>query len=212
MGAEKSLTDIACEQLERMIVFQQLKPGVMYSEKKLAEAIDMGRTPVREALQKLAWEQMIVIHPRCGIQVANVSVESQLKLLEVRRPLEALCARLAAQRATPEQKAEMAILGDAILQCAQDHDDEKFMECLRGCHAALVEAARNEYISKVMRPLQGPSRLFWFRNREMDTAHPARLHAKIMTCVSRGDSEGAEEASNMLIEYLCDFSLARLKM
>ncbi|MCL6268599.1 GntR family transcriptional regulator [Sansalvadorimonas sp. 2012CJ34-2] len=212
MGPEKSLTDIACEQLERMIVFQELKPGMMYSEKKLAELMDVGRTPVREALQKLAWEQMVVIHPRRGIQIPVVSVESQLKLLEVRRPLEALCVKLAAQRATLEQKAEMKNLADGIMQCAKYHEDEHFMDHLRGCHEALVEAARNEYISKVMRPLQGPSRLFWFRHRESNTDHPASLHAAIMNRVAAGDSEGAEDASNTLIQYLSDFAVARLRM
>ena len=91
MDNDLSLSDRAYEQLECMILFEELKGGAMYSEKQLANSLQMGRTPIREALQKLAWEQMVVIHPRRGIQIPEVSVESQLKLLEVRRPLEAEC-------------------------------------------------------------------------------------------------------------------------
>ncbi|WP_281647303.1 GntR family transcriptional regulator [Parendozoicomonas sp. Alg238-R29] len=210
MGLELTLTESACEQLERKIIFQELAPGAMHSEKNLAEAINMGRTPVREALQKLAWEQMVIIHPRRGVQIQNVTVESQLKLLEVRRALEALCVKLAAERATPVQKSRMKELATGILQCASDHDDEHFLDYLRGCHEVLVEAARNEYISKVMRPLQGPSRLFWFRYREANTDHPAQLHADIMNSVAAGDASGAEEASHALIEYLRNFAMACL--
>ncbi|MTI12604.1 GntR family transcriptional regulator [Sansalvadorimonas verongulae] len=214
MSLEVSLTEAACEQLERMIIFQKLAPGAMYSEKKLAEAVGMGRTPVREALQKLAWEQMVVIHPRRGVQIPDITVENQLKLLEVRRPLEALCAKLAAERATAEQKLRMTELAVGILQCAGEENEKLFLEYLRGCHDALVDAARNEYISKVMRPLQGPSRIFWFRHQHplqhVETVHPAQLHANIMNCVADGDASGAEAASHALVEYLRQFAVACL--
>ena len=101
---ELSQTGSAYAQLESMIIFEQLESGAMYSEKQLADMLDMGRTPIREALQKLAWEQMVNIYPRRGIQIPNLTVEKQLKLLEVRRPIEALCAGLAAEKATREQK------------------------------------------------------------------------------------------------------------
>ena len=210
MEFEKSLTESACEQLEKLIIFQQLKPGAMYSEKMLAEAVNLGRTPVREALQKLAWEQMVVIHPRRGIQIQDISVESQLKLLEVRRPLQGLCARLAAQRATAAQKGNMRQLADAVRNCEQDPNNELFLEYLRGCHEALVSGAKNDFIDKVMRPLQGSSRLFWFRYQDNNPDHPARLHAHIMNKVADGDAEGAEKASDDLIDYLVNFALAQL--
>ena len=82
-------TDVAYNQLERMIIFRELEPGSMVSEKQLAEGMDLGRTPVREALQRLSYERMVEIHARRGIQIPPISVESQLKILEVRRDIEA---------------------------------------------------------------------------------------------------------------------------
>ncbi len=202
MDNEISLTDMAYERLERMIIFEELRGGAMYSEKQLAERLDMGRTPVREALQKLAWEQMVVIHPRRGIQIPEVSVENQLKLLEVRRPIEAACVELAAQRATSGQKKRMLALAEGILVCSDNNDDETFLTYLRDIHHLLVEAARNEYFIKAMSPLQGLSRRFWFLNKELDTGHPANLHADIMRTVAAGDRDNAREASDALISYL----------
>ncbi|WP_157508961.1 GntR family transcriptional regulator [Ferrimonas futtsuensis] len=210
MEKEVSLTEVAYSELERMIIFQSLKPGAMYSEKQLAEMVDAGRTPVREALQKLAWEQMVIIHPRRGIQIPEVTVESQLKLLEIRRALESLCAELAAQRSTPEQKRQMLELADAILECAQRHDDQTFFTLLRRAHELLVEGSRNEYIRQTMLPLQGLSRRFWFIHKGPDSEHPATLHAEVMKTVASGDARAAADAATQVIDYLHRFALARL--
>ncbi len=206
-----SQTDSAYLQLEYMIIFQELKPGAMYSEKKLAEQLGLGRTPVREALQQLAFEQLVAIHPRRGIQVPEVSVESQLKLLEVRRSLESLCAELASQRATTEQKESMLRLAEQIIEDASNHDDEAFYQHLRAIHELLTDAARNEHIRAAMRPLQGLSRRFWFIYKDYDTTHPALLHADIMRHVANGDRNKARAASLKLNDYLVDFTYESLK-
>lgn len=72
-------TEVAYHQLEKMIIFRELEPGSMVSEKQLAESLGVGRTPVREALQRLSYERMAEIHPRRGIQIPPISIESQLK-------------------------------------------------------------------------------------------------------------------------------------
>ncbi|TKB51010.1 GntR family transcriptional regulator [Ferrimonas sediminicola] len=210
MEQEVSLTDVAYSQLERMIIFQSLKPGAMYSEKQLAEMVDAGRTPVREALQKLAWEQMVIIHPRRGIQIPEVTVESQMKLLEIRRALESLCAELAAQRSSQEQKRQMLELADAIVECAHRHDDHTFFTLLRRAHELLVEGSGNDYIRQAMQPLQGLSRRFWFIHKGADSGHPATLHAEVMRSAACGDARAASEAATQVIDYLHSVALAQL--
>ena len=207
---ELSHTDLAYSRLEQKIIFQRLEPGAMYSEKQLAELLGMGRTPVREALQKLAWEQLVIIHPRRGIQIPIVTVESQLKLLEVRRVIEALCAGLAAERASKNQKQEMLELADGLLLSSSNQDDESFFYHLRKVHALLVEAAKNDYIREAMRPLQGLSRRFWFIHKGDDTEHPAQLHAQVMKSVASGDPEAARKAANRVIDYLQEFAIKQL--
>ena len=110
-----TLTDRAYGELEEMIVTLQLAPGTVLSEQALALRLKIGRTPIREALQRLARDGLVVIMPRRGIMVSEINLRLQLRLLEVRRELERLMASLAAERATPEERAEFAELAQAML-------------------------------------------------------------------------------------------------
>lgn len=199
-------TDVAYNQLELMIIFRELEPGSMVSEKQLAEVLDLGRTPVREALQRLAYERMVEIHPRRGIQIPPITVESQLKILEVRRDIEALCVRYAASRASVEEKQQMLQLAEELETCAKNKDDLKYATLLKAIHGLLVKAACNEYLKLAMAPLQGLSRRFWFayKNQDNDLTHASSLHAAVLRAVSHTDGEEAVAASHRLNDYLTD--------
>ena len=82
--AEASLTDRAYGALEELIVTLKLPPGSAVSEAELSERLRIGRTPIREALQRLARERLVTILPRRGIIVSEINMRSQLRLLEVR--------------------------------------------------------------------------------------------------------------------------------
>src|SRR5690242_3930092 len=99
----ESLTERAYRELEERIVTLQLPPGTVVSEGSLSDKLGIGRTPIREALQRLARERLVVIMPRRGIVVAEENIKTQLRLIELRREIERLLAGLAARRATPEQ-------------------------------------------------------------------------------------------------------------
>ena len=105
--AEASLTDRAYSDLEALIVTLKLAPGSAVSESALSERLGIGRTPIREALQRLARERLVTILPRRGIIVSEINIKSQLRLLEVRREVERLVARSAARRATAEERAQI---------------------------------------------------------------------------------------------------------
>ncbi|MBC8732862.1 GntR family transcriptional regulator [Paraburkholderia sp. UCT2] len=96
---EQLLADVAFAQIEEMIITRRLPPGSMISESQLAVELEMGRTPVREALQRLRQIGFVDMLPRRGTLVAGVDIRQQLELLEVRRPLEELVVRMAALRA-----------------------------------------------------------------------------------------------------------------
>ena len=201
-------TEVAYNKLEQMIIFRELEPGSMVSEKQLAEDLELGRTPIREALQRLAYERMVEIHARRGIQITAISVESQLKILEVRRDIEALCVGYAASRASIEQKKQMQLLADALEQCAIDKNDLAYASLLKEIHSLLVEAASNEYLQLAMAPLQGLSRRFWFayKNQDTDLREASSHHAAVLRAISRSDQEGATHASHQLNDYLTDFA------
>ncbi|HYS12739.1 MAG TPA: GntR family transcriptional regulator, partial [Burkholderiaceae bacterium] len=101
-----SMTDLAYAEIEEMIVTLRLAPGRPISEGELGALLGIGRTPIREALQRLARERLVTILPRRGIIVSEINVASQLRLLEVRRVLERLIASSAARRATDEERVQ----------------------------------------------------------------------------------------------------------
>src|SRR5205823_14998707 len=101
----ESLTEQAYRVIEEEIVTLRLKPGDVLSEQLLSAATKFGRTPIREALERLAREGLITILPRKGILVSDINPRNQLLLLEVRRELERLLSRTAAERATAMQRA-----------------------------------------------------------------------------------------------------------
>ena len=103
--ADATLTEQAYRAIEEAIVTLDVAPGEVVSEAQLATKLGFGRTPVREALQRLARERLVRILPRRGIVVAAVDVGEQLRLLEVRREIERLVARAAARRADAAQRA-----------------------------------------------------------------------------------------------------------
>ncbi|REG81806.1 GntR family transcriptional regulator [Marinomonas pollencensis] len=199
-------TDVAYNQLERMIIFRELTPGSMVSEKQLAESLDLGRTPVREALQRLSYERMVEIHARRGIQIPLISVESQLKILEIRRDIEALCVKYAATRASIAEKQEMQMLALSLQECAEQKDDYRYADLLKQTHKLLVSAAQNEYLQLAMAPLQGLSRRFWFafKNDSSDLKQGAALHSAVLKAVCHTDVEEAIAASHQLNDYLTD--------
>lgn len=210
----RNKSDDAYNQLEKMITFRHLAPGTMVSESQLMALTDLGRTPVREAVQRLSAEKMLEIHPRRGIWIPQMSVEVQLKLLEVRRPLEELAVRFAAQRSSAANKNAMQQLAEQILNCHDYADPTEYGEILKEIHRLIADSTCNEYLTLAIRPLQGLSRRFWFahiQSMEKEFRTAGRLHAAILNSISRGDEEEAARASLALNDYLTDFSLQTIR-
>jgi DNA-binding GntR family transcriptional regulator len=210
-GITPNKADQAFLQIERLIVLQELLPGSLVSEKQLMELTGLGRTPVREALQRLARERLVEIHPNQGVLVPSASIEAQLKLLELRRTLEPFAVRLAAQRADAYQRRRAAKLAQDVLRATTSVDD--FATFLRDAHALVVSATHNEFVEVALAPLQGLSRRFWFGNLtdpHQDLAQAGTLHTAILAAISAGDAEAAEAASLALSDYLLAFAYATL--
>ncbi len=98
------LADQAYIALRGLIVSLELAPGAVIDERALIERLGIGRTPIREALRRLAHEQLVEVFPRRGMFVTNVDVRDLARISEVREALEPEAARLAAERATEEER------------------------------------------------------------------------------------------------------------
>ncbi len=209
-GRAETLTEQAYRQLEEQIVTLQLEPGEFVSEYALAKTLKIGRTPIREALQRLAREGLVKILPRKGILVSDTDPRKQLLVLEARRELERLLCRVGAQRASEEQRHRLRAIADGMDRAARTNDDITFMRLDRELNLLVSEAGHNEYASGAMRFLHGHSRRFWYMHYKQAADLPlcARLHAAQARAIAGGDQKRAGEASDRLIDYTETFTRA----
>ncbi len=203
-----SLTDQAYGHLEEMIVTLQLPPGSAVSETALSQRLGIGRTPIREALQRLARERLVTILPRRGIIVSEINVKSQLRLLEVRREVERLVAKSAARRTTPEERAQFLEIARRFEKSARTNDDVSFMRVDREFNDLSVSAARNEFASGAMSLMHSLSRRFWYIHYKQAADMPlaAKLHADIARAISAGDEAAAGRAMDKLLDMVAKFT------
>ena len=204
----ETLTDRAYRLVEELIVTLALPPETILSEQSLAARIGIGRTPIREALQRLARDGLVVILPRRGILVSQINLKTQMRLLEVRRELERLMARGAAERATREETALFATIAREMRRAASENDDMTFMRLDRQFNELVSRAARNEFASRAMGLMHGLSRRFWYQHyRESgDLPLSARLHAEVADAIAGRNPEAAAKASDHLIDYIESFT------
>ncbi|HEX2648502.1 MAG TPA: GntR family transcriptional regulator [Burkholderiales bacterium] len=208
--ASQTLTDRAYTYLEELIVTLELPPGSAVSEGMLSRKLGIGRTPIREALQRLARESLVVILPRRGVMVSEINVRTQLRLLETRREIERLVARSAARRATPRERQQMAELARRFLSTVKNNDDKTFMRADREFNELCLAAAKNEFAAGAMRLMQSLSRRFWYQHYKeaADLPETAKLHADIARAIARGDEDAAAGATDRLLDQIRSFTRA----
>src|SRR5215467_12551061 len=130
----ETLTERAYRQLEEQIVTLRLKPGDFLSEYALSASLGIGRTPIREALQRLAREGLVIVLPRKAIIVTETDPRRQLLVLEVRRLLEGASA----ERASPAERVRFEEIARGMEAAARGNDDLAFMRLDRALNALLA--------------------------------------------------------------------------
>jgi len=188
----------------------ELPPGSAVSEAMLSERLGIGRTPIREALQRLARERLVQILPRRGVIVSDINVKAQLRLLELRREVERLVVRSAARRATEAERKRFVELADRFEKSARQNDDTTFMRVDREYNELSVSAARNEFAAGAMSLMHSLSRRFWYVHYKQaaDMPEVAKLHADIARAIAAGDEPAAGAASDRLLDMVDSFTRA----
>lgn len=186
----------AYARLKAKIVTLELPPAAPIDENALMEELGLGRTPIREALQRLAYDNLVVIFPRRGTLVADLNLSDLQKVFELRQELEPFAARLAAERATPAQAAEMAELFADADQILQAGDYRQLIAIDHRAHVLLTQAAHNEFLEESLERLYSHVLRLWHvalhkvgRLREAIDEHRA-----IIAAVQAGDGEAAAAA------------------
>ena len=197
----ESLADKAYHAIRALIVSLELAPGAVIDERALIERLGIGRTPVREALRRLAHEQLVEVFPRRGMFVTNVDVRDLARISEVREALEPEAARLAAERATEAERDELAALRDSIKRGAD------LMELDERIHRAIYAAAHNHLMEKTLGEYYVLAHRIWMialdRNEALEEAVEA--HRNLVLAIING---AGEQAAEMMRAHVQDFEQA----
>ncbi|MCC6008970.1 MAG: GntR family transcriptional regulator [Rhodobacteraceae bacterium] len=206
-----TIAERAYGRIEELIVTLDLPPGALITETVLMERTGFGRTPIREALLRLAEDGLIRILPRRGIVITDVDIRSQLLLLELRREVERLIARRAAIRSGTAQRRRFREMS-AEMRRARDADDYlAFLRVDSDFNRFSAECCGNPYAMKTIGSIHALSRRFWSLHAgPEDLGAAAPLHATLMDAIAEGDETAAAEASDRLMDYVEAFTRSTL--
>src|SRR5690348_1665423 len=193
----ESLADKAYHAIRELIVSLALAPGALIDEKDLIERLRIGRTPVREALRRLALERLVEVYPRRGMFVTGVDVRQLARLSEVRAVLEPEAARLAAERATEAERDELEALRDEL-----DAGGVELRNLDERIHRAVYRAAHNDLLEATLEQYYALALRIWMLalERTQDLEEAVEAHRELVEAIRDGDGERAAQTMRDHVE------------
>ncbi len=201
-----SLAEKAYRSIREMIVSLQLRPGAVINERALIESLGIGRTPVREALRRLAQEQLVEVFPRRGMFVTTVEIRDLASLYEVRSVLESYGARLAAERATDAERAELAGLVDDLDRHEQ-LDRQALMALDERIHRTIYRCTHNPFLAQTLEEYYVLALRIWHLALDRASSLEAAVqeHGPLLEAIRGG--QGAD-AAEIMRRHVDDFEQA----
>ena len=204
-----SLSDKAYRAVRDMIVSLELRPGAVVSERELIERLGIGRTPMHEALHRLSREKFVEVYPRRGMFVTTVEIRDLAALCEVRLALEGQAARLAAQRVTAADRAELAAVVSELHLDGRPH--RELMALDERIHRMIYRLARNEFLETTAEQYYVHALRIWYLALDHTPELPAAVqeHDDLLEAVGAGDARRAEKLMRAHVQHFED-AMARV--
>lgn len=202
LDSYKPLRELVSDALREAIMNGSLHAGERLMEIQLAEELGVSRTPVREAIRKLELEGFVVMIPRKGAYVSDISLKDINDVFEIRTALDALAAGLAAERITEEELERMERLLVEIAEAIEQGDIERAVAIDTQFHDVLYKASRNERLVGIIGNL---CELFQ-RFRSISMGYPGRLkdtieeHKRLVEAISQRNIELAQQVAREHME------------
>lgn len=189
------LRDVVFKTLRQGILTGELKPGERLLEMHLAQRLGVSRTPIREAIRKLELEGLVIMIPRRGAEVANISSKSLKDVLEVRVALDSLAVELACERITQEGLAELKKACETFAHTTREKelDATRIAKADVALHDVIVRATGNERLQQMISNLSEQMYRYRFEYIK-DASYHARLieeHERLYECIRLRDKEKA---------------------
>jgi DNA-binding GntR family transcriptional regulator len=204
-AAVESLADRAYREIRDRLVMLEIRPGSPINEDQLGASLSMGRTPVREALKRLAHERLVVAYPRRGTFATDVNITDLAHISEVRQHLEPIAAASAARRATAEERGALGDLAARLgSETMSQLDPAALMRVDLQAHRALYAATHNPFLEDTLTTYDNLASRIWclFMHRLPGMAGHVSEHGPLLEAVVAGDADGAAElASNHVVHF-----------
>lgn len=188
-NAEKAYT-----QIKGKIITAKMPPGSVINEAQLMEEFSLGRTPIREAIKQLQMENLVMVTPRKGMYVADIAVTDLLQIFEVRVELESFAAKMATERITDDEIAELQNLAKAYKEA--DLADKEYLINLDGqFHSLLAKASHNKFLVKEIAHYYNLSLRIWYiaLTYAMPDDIDVEAHLEILDAIQARDATRAEQ-------------------
>jgi len=192
--AARSQSEAAYLRIRDRIVSLDMPPGSVVQEARLREELEIGRTPIREALQRLALENLVKSIPHRGTFVTDVNITDLARITEVRVVLEAHAAKLAAERLPASDRPAIQELLD-VLEAGGATDQRELMRLDQRIHRQIYRAARNSFLESTLERYLNLSLRLWYLvlDHEVRLREAVAEHVELLRAVLAGDGSRAED-------------------
>lgn len=199
--------DLAYQRLEEMLINCELKPGRPLTLQELQDATGFGRTPVHNAVSRLAADTLVVIVPRHGLRVAPIDLARERMLLQLRRDMERFVVRLAIERASLSHRNQMLHIERALREKRDEITLTEFNLLDRRIDQILLAAASEPFLEHTLRPLHTIYRRIGFIHHthtrgEADLTRTVDCHLSVLNAVANRHLDTALEATDQLIGFV----------
>ena len=207
------LRDVVFNTLRQAILRGELKPGERLMEIQLANKLGVSRTPIREAIRKLELEGLVLMIPRKGAEVAEITEKNMLDVLEVRRALEELAVKLACERITEEEIQELKDAADAFQKILSEKDITKIAEADEAFHDVIFKSTGNDRLIQLLNSLREQMYRYRLEYLKREEYHPQLLeeHQQIIDRITRKDQSEAAELIDRHIGHQVDVMLEMIR-
>lgn len=191
----RSQSEEAYLRIRERIVSLDMPPGSVVNESRLREELKIGRTPIREALQRLARENLVRSVPHRGTFVTDINITDLARITEVRVVLEGHAARLAAQRLSAADRDSFAKLLE-LLEEGPSLDQRQLMRLDQQIHREIYRAARNPFLQSTLERYFNLSLRLWYLvlDRQSGLREAVKEHVELLRAILAGDGQDADDS------------------
>ena len=208
LKVQKPLKDLVYLELKHKILTGEIVSQTRLMEIDLSEKMNVSRTPIREAIKRLADDGLVKVEPRRGAYVANISIKDMLDVFEVREDMEGFVAKLAAQRITDEEKDSLREIAKEYEEAIEKADDKENIIALdEKFHNFIVQCSGNETLSELVNYVQELSLRFRYLYYDDFSLYEstAEQHNRIMEAINAGRDEEARSEADAHVKALKEF-------